>query len=115
MLTLNWVKCSGGAWCSLEKVNLSHPHLANLVGVYVVWNGAGQWVRVGQGKIAERLAQHRNDLSVNAHANGNLYVTWAQVDRRHLDGVECFLGGRCKPLVGDRFPQCQPIAVNLPT
>jgi hypothetical protein len=115
-LTLNWGKCNGGGWCELMKLNLQHPYFANLVGVYLIWNEARQWVRVGQGNIAERLAQHRADPQITARAgDGRLYATWAAVDRRYLDGVECFLGGHCNPLVGDRFPQCAQIAVNLPS
>lgn len=81
-------------------------------GVYVIWQGGGPYIRVGQGDIAARLTAHRNDPAITKYSN--LYVTWAAVPRSQLDGVERYLFERCSPKVGDRCPDCSPIAVNLP-
>lgn len=92
-LVLNWVKCDGGAWselapnarwCALESVDLSS---ITEPGVYVIWV-AGRCVYVGQGRIADRLAEHRS-LSADAsweilgyRRYGTLGVTWASVDEQ---------------------------------
>jgi hypothetical protein len=71
-------------------------------------------VRVGQGNIKERIAQHRNDPQILAFRQHRLFVTWAAVPDKDRDGVEAFLAAYCNPLVGERFPQRYPITVNLP-
>ena len=71
-------------------------------------------VRVGQGNIAERLACHKQDTSITAYSPYGLYVTWAEVPAGYLDGVERHLAESWTPLVGDRFPNVHPIAVNSP-
>ena len=38
-MTVDWVKCEGGGWCAFDAVNLDHPHLRDLIGVYVIWFG----------------------------------------------------------------------------
>ncbi len=108
-LELQWVKCSDH-WCSLQRVNLG-PVKAS--GVYVIWEQGGdnRVVRVGQGDIADRLNQHRNDPTITSY--GELLVTWASVDEWYMDGVERYLADMYSPLVGDRFPFAEPIAVNL--
>jgi hypothetical protein len=35
-----------------------------------------------------------------------LFVTWAAVSANFLNGVECYLADRLKPLVGDPAPGC---------
>ena len=85
-------------------------------GVYIIWH-AGQnpaTVRVGQGVIRDRLAEHREDDEVQAYKERALYVTWASVSAQYWDGVEVYLGEKLMPLVGERFPKTKPIEVNLP-
>ncbi len=77
MINLSWVKCTGEGWCPLLTVNLEK---VTAEGVYIIWHGGNpsHIVRVGQGIIAERLADHRDDPAILAHKNkGTLYVTWA--------------------------------------
>ena len=114
MLTLDWVKCQDDRWCNLETLNLES--VGGVSGVYVIWHRGDnpRWVRVGQGKIKDRLAAHRKDPKILAHRLHGLFVTWAAVDPSQVDGVEAFLADRCDPLVGDRFPERSPIQVNLP-
>ena len=124
-LVLNWVKCDGGAWselapnarwCALESVDLSSITES---GVYVIWV-AGRCVYVGQGRIADRLVEHRS-LSADAsweilgyRRYGTLGVTWASVDEHDRDGIEAFLADVYEPLVGSRRPDVPRIPVNLP-
>ena len=114
MTMLTWIKCQGDVWCSLEKVNLSTVTTA---GVYIIWHGGNppNVVRVGQGKISDRLAIHRIDPDILAYKQfGELFVTWASVPAAQQDGVERYLADQSTPLVGDVFPDAAPIPVNLP-
>ena len=111
-LQVNWTRC-GDDYCSFENVNLSN---VTAKGVYVIWyNGRpGKVVRIGQGDISARLNAHRNDPEITQYASHDLKVTWASVDAAHRDGVERYLADTWHPLVGDAFPDVQPIAVNSP-
>lgn len=114
MLTVFWTKCVGDAWCSFERVDISN---VRTTGVYIIWHGGnpGRVVRVGQGDISERLTAHRNDREILSYRNsGMLYVTWAAVPAQYLGGVERYLAELWKPLVGSRFPDVVPVAVNSP-
>jgi len=115
-MTLTWNKCQGNVWCNLNNVDLSHNHFDGMEGVYVIWHG-GQYpavVRVGQGNIRNRFQSHRSDPDIQRYAGLNLFVTWASVASRDRDGVEAFLAQQLQPLVGERFPQRNPMVVNLP-
>jgi hypothetical protein len=109
VLNLSWVKCTGDNWCPFLAVNLSNVKTS---GVYAIWIGGGQYIRVGQGDIAARITTHRNDSEITKHKN--LYVTWASVPAGQRDGVERYLYDVCQPVVGDRAPDAPAIAVNLP-
>ena len=117
-MELNWVKCEDDVWCHLDRVDLES--FEDVRGVYVIWNPemdshSTNVVRVGQGHINGRLADHRNDSEITDHGKDDLRVTWAavkgQVNRR---GIERYLADRLNPLVGSRFPDVTPIQVNLP-
>jgi len=116
MISLNWVKNAQNQWLQFEALNLSTvPTSAS--GVYIIWHAGnpGKTVKVGQGNIYDRLCAHRNDPYIMAYrSQGTLHVTWAIVPAAQLDGVERYLGNYYKPLVGDRFPDALPLAVNLP-
>lgn len=107
-----WQKCQGDVWGSFMNVDLSHAHFNNMEGVYIIWQGNGPVVRVGQGIIRDRLAAHRRDSAITAHQN--LYVTWAPISSVYRDGVERHLANTLKPRVGDAFPNVNPIQVVLP-
>ena len=117
-LSLSWQRCDSGqavVWCNLFDVNLQHPHLENVEGVYIIWqNQGGSVIRVGQGNIRERLALHRADPRLRAYAAPGLLVSWAQLPMLCRDGVERYLAEHLQPLVGSRWPDVQPIAVNIP-
>lgn len=112
-MNLIWNTCNRGSWCSFLSVNLDHSHFNGLEGVYIIWQGGGPIIKVGQGLIRNRLSAHREDRAVTSY--GNLFVTWAAIPSKSTrDGVERFLGDRLKPRVGDVFPNVVPIEVNLP-
>lgn len=115
-MTLSWNKCEGSKWCPFLTVNLDHPHFRNREGVYIVWHGGqSPWtVYVGQGAIADRLRNHRQEQEILQYSHLGLFVTWTQVDRPNRDGVERFLAERLRPKVGARSPNARPIEVNLP-
>lgn len=108
----SWQKCLGGVWGPLMTVDLNHTHFNNMEGVYIIWQGGGPVIRVGQGIIRERLAAHRRDSAVTAYQN--LYVTWAPVFTSYRDGVEKHLATVLNPKVGAAFPNTNPIPVSLP-
>lgn len=110
-LTLNWIKCQNDVWCDLKKVNLDHEHFEDLIGVYIIWSNASV-IRLGSGVIKERIYDHRSDFKITAYPN--LKVTWAAVDQNKIEGVEKFLSESLNPLIGERFPDSDPISVNLP-
>ena len=114
-LNLGWIKCDEGRqWCPLESVNLSG---VTAKGVYIVWHegNPGRVVRIGQGDIAGRLKDHRDDPQILTFSKqGILRVTWAAVSAAQRDGVERYLADQWPPLVGDVFPDAAPIAVNAP-
>ena len=115
MLNLSWIKCDEDhQWCPLESVNLSN---VTAEGVYIIWHDGNpsQVMRIGQGDVAERLEEHRNNPEILAYRKmGTLRVTWAAVSAVQRDGVERYLADQWPPLVGDVFPAVQPIAVNSP-
>jgi hypothetical protein len=115
MYPLKWKTCGDdGHWCSFDTLKLS---TVKDQGVYVIWyaGNPSRVVRVGQGEVAVRLAEHRNDLDITQHRiNGPLKVTWADVPVSHRNGVERYLANRYSPLVGDAYPDVPPIVVNLP-
>ena len=114
MLQLQWVKNTADDWCGFEGVDLSNVTAS---GVYIIWHAGdpGAVVRIGQGDIKARLMAHRKDEAITAYRQkGKLHVTWAAVPAAQRDGVENHLAAHWGPLVGDAFPDCQPIAVNSP-
>lgn len=115
-MRLKWMKCRAAVWCTLNEIDLDHEHFRDLSGVYVIWH-AGEnpaVVYVGQGIVAERLREHRNDPRVQQFAKNRLYVSWSEVPPQSRDGVEAYLAYQWNPRVGCRRPATTPIAVNSP-
>lgn len=115
-ISVSWIKCgeNGSVWCSLETVNLDN---VQAFGVYLIWydGNPGRVVRLGQGDIKDRLSKHRKDAEILSYKQrGTLWVTWASVPSQYLDSVERYLANTYPPLVGDCFPDAEPIAVNSP-
>lgn len=111
-LTVQWIKCENNQWCDFQKLDLGHDHFKDLKGVYIIWNDVEGAIRVGSGIIKDRIADHRDDNEITAY--GSLKVTWAAVAENQMQGVEKYLANKLLPEVGDRFPNKNPIQVNLP-
>ena len=112
-MQLNWKVCGDDShWCDLRTLILDK---VSDVGVYIIWHtgNPSRVVRIGQGSIADRLSEHRNNPEILAY--GQLRVTWAVVaTQANRDGIERYLANTWNPLVGDAFPDVVPIAVNSP-
>jgi len=111
-MQLAWQQCTGNVWGSLAYVDLSHSHFDNMEGIYIIWQGNGPIIRVGQGNIRDRLSCHRNDPKITEYPS--LYVTWAPVQALYRNGVERYLANILRPVVGDAFPNVLPTPVSLP-
>lgn len=111
-MQIAWQKCIGDVWGPFLTVDLTHSHFNSVEGVYIIWQHGGLVIRVGQGIIRDRIADHRTNRAITAYSN--LYVTWAPVLAQYRDGVERYLADTLKPVVGDAFPNANPITVNIP-
>ena len=110
-----WATLPDGRYAPLRLVNLS---IVKVTGIYVIYcatpNGT-RAVRVGQGDVADRVTKHRVDKAIMAYEQyGTLYVTWAAIPGHIRGGVEKYLSDLYQPLIGERFPDVLPVAVNLP-
>jgi hypothetical protein len=114
--SLNWNKCEGSKWCPLLTVDLQHSNFEGVAGVYIIWHGGQKpWtVYVGQGDIADRLAEHRRDSRILQYSSLGLFVTWAKVSSELRPGIESFLAEKLHPREGDAHPVASPISVNFP-
>ena len=102
MAAVTWIRCSGGVWCGLERLNLDRVVGA---GVYVIW-AENVWVYVGQGVIADRLQEHRTNTTILGYRTaGELLVTWATVPSQQMDGIERYVGDTLRPAVGGLPPR----------
>jgi hypothetical protein len=117
-MPLRWVKSTKGLWCRLDRVRLAHEHFDGLEGVFVVfaciWMNRAQAIRLGQGRLRERLEEMRSDEEVAVYAASGLSVTWATVWPPDMDGVERFLAESLRPRVKTPVPTAPAVRVNLP-
>ena len=114
---VQWEKCKRGTWCMLSELDLDHGHFKDLEGVYVIWQGEENPVtlRAGQGLIRESLAREQNDKDLLACTDQHeLYVTWAEVNPRFLDGVLRYVSEALKPELENSYPNVRPVKINLP-
>lgn len=116
MTSLHWITYQDGTWCDLFGLNLADPAVRNAAGVYVIWKGgwSPETLWVGQGQIAERLAAHRAKPAFQGRYTEGVYVTWALVQPPYRDGVESYIFGALRPVLGQRTPTAVPLQVNLP-
>jgi len=116
MLNVNWGHCTNNSWCNFLGLNLADSYFDGLEGVYIIWHGGNnaKTVRVGQGIIRDRITVHRGEAEILEYKNLGLFVTWAVVSKEKRDGIERFLAEELKPLVGEAYPDAEPIKVNLP-
>jgi hypothetical protein len=118
-LALDWIKRRDGdvqRWCELFKLPLEDAHFQRLSGVYVVWReGRDPVLSVGQGYVRTELSTLKLDPRIRKiAADTKVYVSWAEVDREHVDSVERFLCEMLRPVFIAVIPEAQPLEVNLP-
>lgn len=117
-MNVRWMKCQGDVWCKLDTVNLYHPHFEAIDGVYIIWHGGSNphVVYVGQGRIRDRLSDHRRDERIREYGHLDLFVTWAHVpEQSNRHGIEAYLIDVWMPKVNEKHPGVAPrIAVNPP-
>jgi hypothetical protein len=114
VLAVRWIKCAGGVWCELEKVNVASSPSS---GPFVVWVGGKrpQAVRVGCGRAAEVVRAQRHDARVLRYRmNGTLYVTWAALPDYEAQGATIYLSRMLRPAIADRLPEVGMVEVTLP-
>ncbi len=115
-MELEWIKCRGGEWCELNRLDLSHKNLKNIDGVFILWYGKDDRtiLRTGNGRIATLLLENREDIAIQAFSKYGLYVTWALVPMFKRKGVEIYLSKTLNPKIKDDLPKGRPVKVNLP-
>mgnify|MGYP000170270876 CR=1 FL=1 len=107
-----WGKCGDDShWCSFKKLNIDSDGFKDKKGVYIILSGETV-VRVGSGIIKNRIVDHRDNPEIIKYPN--LKVTWAKVNANQMEGVEKYLSDVLSPVIGERFPDRNPIEVNLP-
>ena len=122
MLSVNWVKCNGGNWCSFKRVDLKK---VTAKGVYAIGyksstTDAILTVYVGQGDVAERVEEHRSGNTATSKkilgyaTEGTMVVTWAAINAEIRDGVEKYLADELEPIVGHTHPDVDAIPVSKP-
>ena len=117
-MAVEWTKCEGEEWCRLLDLDLTS---FKAFGVYVIWSKASLFpntcytVYVGQGKVQDRLDDHRKDSEILRHGKqSTLYATWAKLPSTLCDGAERYLAEQLQPVEGDRHPDAPHVVVNLP-
>lgn len=113
---LTWNKCQGDVWCPFLTVNIAHPHLTGMHGVYIIWHGgsAARTVYVGRGHIPDRIRAHRQEPRITQYSSLGMYVTWARLAANEQPAVESFLIQKLRPLANQVNPLAIPVEVNLP-
>lgn len=114
MFQVQWIRSTGGTWCTLEQID---PDEIEALGVFVLWHGGRmpRTLRVGHGSIGERLAVLQKDTGVRRYRHfGPLYVTWAEVRPQHISGIMRYLAVRLSPVFEDPAKPAMAIPINLP-
>lgn len=116
-MTYSWTKSNIGNWLHLEAVDLRNVQTE---GVYIIWyrgsqGRSGSVVYVGQGDVAVRLAQHRqNQLIMRHNLSQKLLVSWLALPSQYRDGVERYLADTWQPLEGSSWPNAKHVRVAAP-
>lgn len=114
-LVLEWVTRID-RWCALRSIDFSHPLFKNFEGVYIIWHGGkrAKTLYIGQGLIAESLANYQTDPRILHYSNYGLWATWARVPSALQAGVARFLEDELQPTVVNGRRAAVSIPVNLP-
>lgn len=113
-MNLAWGTCgSDKSWCGFLTLNINHENFVLKEGVYIIWQKNGPIIKVGKGRIRDKLLNDRNNQELQRYEN--LLITWAVVESRYRAGVEKYLVNRLSPRFSDASADAVPITVdNLP-
>lgn len=115
-MAVDWLKCKGGVWCDLFKLDLNHEYL-NVNGVFIVWvgeNNERKVLKVGSGNIAQNFAALRKELAIQAFSHLGVKVTWTEASALKRAGIELYLNSELDPTMMADLPKALPIKVPLP-
>ena len=115
-IQLKWITQPNGEWYNFYDLGRSgNCSRITDCGVYLIFTKKNV-IRVGQGIIKDRFSAHFKDNEIRRRHNPvyPLLTTWASLPESYRDGVEAYLAWYYQPLVGERFPDVKPIAVNFP-
>ena len=101
-----------GSWCGFLTLNMAHPNFNDKEGVYIVWQKNGPIIKVGKGRIRDKISLDRLNTSITAF--NNLLVTWAVVLSINRSGVERYLVERLNPRFSETLTESPSVPVNLP-
>ena len=114
---LEWHKNSEGKWWTLADANVEDEHFDDMEGVYIIWYEDHDQVtlRVGQGHIRDCIVSERNNEEMWRYVQEHeIYVTWAQVERKYLEVVAKQIAQATKPRLKSSSPDVGTSVVNLP-
>lgn len=111
-----WVKRGYDRWYRLDGFDEGINSL-RYKGVYIIWYfdtaNTARTVKVGKGRLRERLVAERRSPELQAYAHRPLYVTWALVRDCHLNSVAISLSQKLQPFVEEWFAGDTGIFVGL--
>lgn len=116
-MAADWFKCKGSVWCDLFKIDLNHPTLTQMYGVFIIWSGEDNTrkvLRVGEGKISNVLNNARKDIVIQAFMHHGVKVTFTPVPESQGKSVEVYLYKTLAPSINGGVPTGIPIKINLP-
>ena len=115
-MEVDWYQCKGGVWCELNKLDISHPYLKGLKGVFMIWYEVGvkSVVLVGSGDIQNGLIEARDSLAIQAFAKYRLFATWAELPSSKMGAVHTYLSRKLKPTIPNPSVSSKIIEVDLP-
>ena len=108
-----WGTCGdNGAWCGFNTLNIDSPGFENGEGVYIIWQKQGPVIKVGKGRIKDKIQEDRGTPEILQYPE--LLVTWATISSEYRSSVHSYLSNKLKPKIPTNVTDASPVAVNLP-
>ena len=116
MMRLLWARTFQNTWPAFGTLQM--PPVDSVHGVYIIWwgNKSPYVLDVGSGDVGRRLRVHAADVRfMEFLQNGiQLSCSWAEIGPPNHHRAERYLANLLKPEFGERFPDVEPLRVNLP-
>ncbi len=116
-MAADWYRCKGSDWCDLYKIDINHPTLSELKGVYIIWAGKDatrKILKVGYGKISTEIYKIRDEIIIKAFKSHGVKVTFASVPEDQSKAIAIYLNKLLLPTISYNAPTGIPIKINLP-